>query len=93
MMFQIDNIFQPDLWLRKGMWLNMEEATQKILWGMLIENQLYKLLEFAKSETEREQLIKNFSVENGIPIEFIKDKISRINQVKKKKKGDDYPER
>lgn len=71
----------------------MEEATQKILWGMLIENQLYKLLEFAKSETEREQLIKNFSVENGIPIEFIKDKISRINQVMKQKKGDDYPER
>ena len=71
----------------------MEEATQKILWGMLIENQLYKLLEFAKSETEREQLIKNFSVENGIPIQFIKDKISRINQVMKQKKGDDYPER
>ena len=71
----------------------MEEATQKILWGMLIENQLYKLLEFAKSESEREQLIKNFSVENGIPIEFIKDKISRINQVMKQKKGDDYPER
>ena len=71
----------------------MEEATQKILWGMLIENQLYKLLEFAKSESEREQLIKNFSVENGIPIEFIKDKISRINQVIKQKKGDDYPER
>lgn len=92
-MFQIDNIFQPDLWLRKGMWLNMEEATQKILWGMLIENQLYKLLEFAKSETEREQLIKNFSVENGIPIEFIKDKIARINQVMKQKKGDDYLER
>ena len=38
----------------------MEEATQKILWGMLIENQLYKLLEFAKSESEREQLIKKF---------------------------------
>lgn len=92
-MFQIDNIFQPDLWLRKGMWLNMEEATQKILWGMLIENQLYKLLEFAKSESEREQLIKNFSVENGIPIEFIKDKIARINQVMKQKKGDDYLER
>ena len=35
----------------------------------------------------------NFSVENGIPIEFIKDKISRINQVMKQKKGDDYLER
>lgn len=71
----------------------MEESRQKILWGMLIENQLYKLLEFAKSESEREQLIKNFSVENGIPIEFIKDKIARINQVMKQKKGDDYLER
>lgn len=71
----------------------MEESRQKILWGMLIENQLYKLLEFAKSESEREQLIKNFSVENGIPIQFIKDKISRINQVMKQKKGDDYPEK
>ena len=71
----------------------MDQNMQEIIWGILIENDLYRLLEFAKTEEEREKFIKQFSQEEDIPIEFVRKKIESINKKRKEKKGENYQER
>ena len=71
----------------------MDEDMQKRLWGILIENELYQSLKFSRDDKEREQFIKRFSVQNNIPVDFIKEKIEKMNQTMNKIKGEDYGER
>lgn len=58
------------------------------MWNILIENELYKILEFVKDE-EKEKLIENYSKENEIPINFIKEKIQKMNNAKRKREERD----
>ena len=73
--------------------MKMEEDLQKRLWGIAIENELYRLLEFAKDKQEREKYIQEFSIQNGIPIQYIEEKLKRMNQIMKEVKGPNYEER
>lgn len=62
---------------------------KEVMWNILIENELYKILEFAKDKEEREELIKNYSEENEIPINFIKEKIQKMKDDKRKREERD----
>ena len=61
---------------------------KEVMWNILIENELYKILEFVKDE-EKEKLIENYSKENEIPINFIKEKIKKMNNAKRKREERD----
>ncbi len=61
---------------------------KEVMWNILIENELYKILEFVKDE-EKEKLIENYSKENEIPINFIKEKIQKMNNAKRKREERD----
>lgn len=58
---------------------------KEVMWNILIENELYKILEFAKNEEEKKELIKNYSKENEIPIDFIEEKIQKMYDAKRKR--------
>ena len=62
---------------------------KEVMWNILIEKELYKILEFAKDKEEREELIKNYSEENEIPINFIKEKIQKMKDDKRKREERD----
>ena len=71
----------------------MDQNMQKIRWGILIENDLYRRLELAENEEQREEFIKQFSEKYNIPIVFVREKIESINKKMKEIKGEDYQER
>ncbi len=60
---------------------------------MSLENELYRQLKVAKNDMEKEFFIERYSNENGIPIDFIQNKIQKMKQQEEQRTKKDEPER
>lgn len=58
------------------------QEKQELSWNILIENELDLLLEGAKDDIERENFLEEYCKKNKISIQFAKNKITRIKELK-----------
>lgn len=62
---------------------------EEVRWNILIENELWKILEFSKNLQEREEEISEFCKNYDIPIDFAKNKIEKMENRKKEKQQEE----
>ncbi len=62
----------------------MNKEEQEHFLNILIENELYPLLECARDDMQREEFLEEYCKENEIAIQFARNKIARIKQQKAK---------
>ena len=66
---------------------------QERIWNILIENELYRQIKVAKNNDEKEFFIERYSKDTGIPVDFIREKIKRIQNQEKQNKQKEEKER
>ena len=67
-------------------------VNKEIIWSILIENELYKIVKTAQNP-EEENLIENYCKNNNIPVEFAKNKLNKMKKDDIKRKTYEEEER
>ena len=66
---------------------------KETIWNILIENELYKIVETAESKEQKENFIENYCKNNNIPVEFAKNKLDKMKKDDIKRKTYEEEER